>query len=408
LQPAAGIPSTEQGVQFFQERVVRDPRDFISFTCLSELQIRRARETGDVTHYERAEASARAALALRERYAPAMVQLAAVHAAQHRFKDAKELARKAVEIDPRQSDALLVVGDCHMALGEYEQAERTFVKLQQQGTSPAVSVRLAHLSELRGDYDEAIELTEAAVKVIVARRGSTEELAWYQSMLGELNFETGRLDQAARHFEASLKAFADYHVALAGLGKVRAAQGQINDAIELYRQAAESSPQIATLAALGDLHLKKDDTPAAQRYFNQIESLASQPGARTDLMRRDLSLFYADHDLNLSLALELAEADFAERQDIFANDARAWALYKNSRRDEAAAAIEQALRLGSRHPTLCFHAGMIYYGLGDNAKARSYLKRAVAMNPQFSILYADEARRTIAKLGDKVDASAGD
>ncbi len=408
LQLATGTQATEGGIEFFKERVARDPRDFISLACLSELQVRRARETGDATHYQHAEASARQALALRERYAPAMVQLAAAHAAQHRFKDALELARGAFAVDRLQSDALLIAGDCEMALGEYTLAERTLRDLQQQSPGPAVTARLAHLKELRGDYDEAIDMIHSAARAMLKRKSAAaEEVAWYQTLLGELYFETGRLDPAARHFEAALKIFEDYHVALAGLGKVRAAEGRLDDAIEFYRQAAAVSPQINTLAALGDLHVKKGDVSAAQGYFNKVESLPEQPGARPDLMRRDLALFYADHDLNLGQALNLAEADFAVRRDVFAHDARAWTLYKNSRLPEAAVAIEQALKLGSRHPILCYHAGMIYYESGDNDKARSFLKRAIAMNPQFSILYADEARRTLAKLGEKVDAATG-
>jgi hypothetical protein len=42
---------------------------------------------------------------------------------------------------------------------------------------------------------------------------------------------------------------------------------------------------------------------------------------------------------------------------------------------------------------------MIRLGLGDDAGARRYLGRALAINPNFSIQHADEAAETLASLG---------
>ena len=98
--------------------------------------------------------------------------------------------------------------------------------------------------------------------------------------------------------------------------------------------------------------------------------------------RRVLSLFYADHDRDLPRALELARQDLQERQDIYGHDALAWALLKNGHPEEAARAMTEALKLGTRDARLFFHAGMIYHRLRDPSKARDYLGRALALNPQ--------------------------
>ncbi len=398
---------TDQAIRYFELRIVDDPQDFISETYLCELHQRRARETGDATHFAEAEAAARRALKLNPHYTEATGWLAASCAAQHKFDEALELARKAVASDGRAQGALIIVGDALMGLGRYTEAEQAYRELERSANSPAVAARLAHLHELRGNYDEALRLIEAAAKALLDQREPKEEVAWYQSLLGDLYFETGRLESAAEHFTAALRIFGDYHVALAGLGKVRAAEGQLDEAIELYKQAAESSPLVSTLATLGDLFVRRGDRTTAQLYFDRVESIAAKPGPSQDLHRRDLSLFLADHDLDPSRSLSLAEVDFATRKDIFAYDTLAWALYKNSRLDEASAAIGEALKLGGRQPSLCFHAGMIYYGRGENDKARTYLKRAIALNPRFAVLYADEARRTLAKLGERTDSSTG-
>jgi len=44
---------------------------------------------------------------------------------------------------------------------------------------------------------------------------------------------------------------------------------------------------------------------------------------------------------------------------------------------------------------MLYHLGMIYDGGGDREKSRKYLERALAINPQFHIFYADRARELL-------------
>ncbi len=56
---------------------------------------------------------------------------------------------------------------------------------------------------------------------------------------------------------------------------------------------------------------------------------------------------------------------------------------------------------GTVDPLLEFHAGEIARAAGDTAGARRHLERALKLDPRFHVLYADEARRTLAALGSK-------
>ena len=76
-----------------------------------------------------------------------------------------------------------------------------------------------------------------------------ESVAWYQYQLGELYFNAGQIENAAEHYAIALDLFENYYLALAGLGKARAAQGRYDEAIDFYRQALAIIPQPATLAA---------------------------------------------------------------------------------------------------------------------------------------------------------------
>ncbi|MEJ7713588.1 MAG: tetratricopeptide repeat protein [Pyrinomonadaceae bacterium] len=83
------------------------------------------------------------------------------------------------------------------------------------------------------------------------------------------------------------------------------------------------------------------------------------------------------------------------RSDIFTCDALAWCLFKKGHFPEAKAAMDEALRLGTRDARLFYHAGMIYQGLGDYRNAGKYLKLALQINPSFDVLQSDIARQTL-------------
>ena len=113
---------------------------------------------------------------------------------------------------------------------------------------------------------------------------------------------------------------------------------------------------------------------------------------------RDLAVFYADHDIKLSEALTLAQKELDVRHDIYTWDALAWALYKNGKLTEAAAASDKALRLGTQDSLLLFHAGMIAEAMTRHDQARMDFKRALKTNPHFHLTYAGVAQQHLTVL----------
>src|SRR5262245_327602 len=53
--PLAYYYTTDQAIQFFQARVDKNPTDHISYRYLGEMHERKARETGDLASFARAE-----------------------------------------------------------------------------------------------------------------------------------------------------------------------------------------------------------------------------------------------------------------------------------------------------------------------------------------------------------------
>lgn len=392
------MASTNEAIRILVGRVERNPQSFINYTTLGRLHFRQARETGDVASYQRAEAALGQALKLFPGYAPAEAALASVFLAEHRFDEALALAEKVYEKNPGSGMGLATIGDAHLALGNYQEADKAYQELLRRGVKPPVLARLARLTDLKGDKEESLKIIRRAAEEELGSGASREAMAWYLLRVGDLYFNTGRVDEAADHYEAALRIFKNYYLALAGLGKARAAQGRYDEAIGLYEQAAAMIPYPATLAALGDLYTKVGDPIQAQLQYDTVEFIAKLGKMNRQVYNRQLALFYADHDLKLDEALGLASRELEVRKDIYAYDTFAWALFKNGRTDAALEAITEAMKLGTRDAKLYYHAGMIYNRLGNRELAAENLEQALELNPNFSILQGDIAKQTLSEL----------
>lgn len=387
--------STDRQVDRLQQRVREAPADHDAYVQLASAYLQKARETGGVAYYNRAEQVTARALELKPASAAALTTMGAVALARHEFPQALEWARRALEADPRNPHAYGVLGDAQVEMGQYEDAFQSYEVMVNLKPSLDSYARVSYARELTGDVEGAIEAMQMA---IAAGPAQGESAAWAQVQLGELYFNTGHIDQAASHFQAALSAFPNYYLALSALAKARAAQGNLPDAIALYQRSTAILPQPSALAALADIFSRLGRSQEAQTLYDTISLIASLQSLNQQLYNRELVLFYADHDLKLPQALALAQQELAVRRDIFGYDALAWALYKNGRHAEAGQAMEQALSLGTQHASLFYHAGMVYYALGEREQARVYLERALGLNPHFSFLLADSARLTLKEL----------
>jgi len=394
----ASVPPVEDAIRFFQERIKANPQDAVSYTLLAEQYVRQARETGDASSYQRAEAALQKALQSHPNYGQANASLASVYYAQHNFLPALELAQEVYEGNPSITGALVTIGDAQMALGNYTEAEAAYKELSEQNATPPVLARLAALEEATGDPRQALELMRRAAGDALQAGGTKEGVAWYVLRVGDIYFNMGQPREAGKYYEAALRVFDRYHLALAGLGKVRAAQGEYEQAISYYQQAIEIIPQPDYLAALGDLYTLTGQPEQAQLQYETVEYIGKLAELNQQIYNRQLANFYSDHDLHLEEALDLALTELDSRKDIYGYDAAAWAQYKNGNFEEAQTLMQEALEFATRDARLYYHAGMIEHALGNDQAARSLLEEALAINPHFSLLQIDELHTTLQSL----------
>ena len=314
--------ATNQRIESLQGRLGLYPNDYESYTKLGAAYLQKARETGDPTYLAQGEEALLLSLELNADSPKGMTLLGALDLSRHRFQDALRWAQDSLDANAVNPAAYGVKGDAQSELGDYEGAFQSYQAMA--GLKPNLEsyARVSHARRLAGNVEGAVEAMQLAV---ADGPPKTESLAWARVPLGDLYFNSGRADEAAPYYQAALQDFDNYYLALARLGRVRAAQGRSGEAIELYQQAVTIIPQPALLTELGDLYAEIGEPEQAQRQYDTVEFIATLAAINQQVYNRELALFYANHDLKLDYALELASAELEFRKDIYGYDALAWA-----------------------------------------------------------------------------------
>ncbi|HLO28034.1 MAG TPA: tetratricopeptide repeat protein [Anaerolineales bacterium] len=391
------LASTDAQIQTLQDRLRSHPKDWQAYSQLGLLYLQKARETGDPTYYQKTDATLAQALAFQSDDYTSISAKGALALARHQFHSALDWGEQARQINPDRAYAYGVIADAEIELGKYPEAVETLQTMVDLRPDMSSYSRISYIRELHGDISGALDMMQRAVDSGVP---NAENTAWVRTQLGTLYFNTGDLDQAELEYQLTLQERPNYVYAIAGLGRVRAAQGNRDEAIKLLNQAVGIMPMPEFVITLGDLYRVTGQAKAAEQEYKlvaTIEKLYRANGVDLDL---EIALFNADHDQGLNTTLALARTAYANRPSIYGADVLAWTLYKTGNYTEAKKYSEEALALGTKDALKLFHAGMIALKLGDKAQARGYLERALEINPHFSILYADEASRTLQTLQD--------
>ena len=390
---SAGGTGTAAAVGKLQAKLRVNRDDVESLDALGLAYQQRARETGDPTYYTKSEEALGRALRLAPDDLTATSGLGSLALSRHRFAEALVLGRRAHALSPTTALTYGITGDALVELGRYPAAFEAFDTMATLKPSLSSYARVSHGLELLGRVPEAIETMKLAVE---AAQGQGEPEAWTRYQLGKLYWSIGRVAAAERQDRAALRVFPGYHYALDALSRIEAAKGHNRAAIALEQQAVDRIPLPQYVAQLGDLYRVNGQPARARKQYaliGVIERLLVANGVKTDL---ETALFDVDHGIRLRASVALARTARAERPSIDGDDVLAWALYRNGRCAEAYVHSKQSLRLGTRDALKLFHRGMIERCLGDRrAASRASLRRALALNPHFSILWAPVARKAL-------------
>jgi tetratricopeptide (TPR) repeat protein len=389
-QLAAGFAAgnTEALVVQLQAGLRDRPTNVRGLDLLGLAYQQRARETGDPSYYAKSAGVLRRALGLAPNDLNATGGLASLALSRHRFTTALALGRQAVKISPTTARNYGAVGDALVELGRYRAAFHAFDTMARLQPSVSSYARVAYARELLGND------TGAHAALLLARDAAADEkepLAWTEWQLGKLELARGRLGAASGYLRESLRTFPGYVYALDALAQLQLAHGRLARATALERRAVDTTPLPQFVGLYADLlRVTGHRHAAAVQYTTEdgIRRLFAANGVRTDL---ETALFDVDHGIRLHASLALARQAQHERPSIDGDDVLAWALARNGRCGEALQYSKLALRLGTNDSAKLFHRAEIERCLGRDP--RPWARRAIALNPHFSILWTSTLRR---------------
>ena len=156
--PAAAAPVDRlaAGSARAQQRLRVVPGDYVTWAALGSAYVERARISADPSYYPKAEGALRRSLTVRsDGNAAALVGLGALANARHEFAAARDLARRALRIDPYSATAYGVLADAQTQLGDPGAATSAVQRMLDLRPGLAAYARASYDLEQHGRLAEA-------------------------------------------------------------------------------------------------------------------------------------------------------------------------------------------------------------------------------------------------------------
>ena len=261
----------------------------------------------------------------------------------------------ALALDPKALDAVVGLIGVDLATGNAASAiTRAEMLLQARPGDPSARILAARAYYAGKQLPKCEELLKAVVQENAANTSAV-------ALLADLYMKQGRLDESLKRYEALAALDPKSVAAQTMMGMILQTQKRLPESKKAYERALEISPD-AVIAA------------------------------------NNLAWILADERQDLDRALTLAKRAAAVKpDDPQILDTIGWIYYQKQLPSLAVAPFERAVSIDPKNAELQYHLGMAYAATGDNAKARTHLQRALALDAKFN--GATEARGLLSTLG---------
>ncbi|MEO5720241.1 MAG: tetratricopeptide repeat protein, partial [Chthoniobacterales bacterium] len=327
------------------------------------------------------EAAFAAALREFEEHPGALLGMASVRLALHRFAEAEALAEQVRRRAPRNAEARLLASDAWLALGRTGEATKLLDGMEER---PAVLARRAEVARLQGKNEEAVRLCAHAAEAAGARGEAPIDIAVSRVRLGEMFFRSGKLEAADEQYRLARELAPESFTVLEHRAELLGAQEKFSEAVALYQQVIAQSYRPDMEQALGDLFTFMKQPERARLYYDRALAgyLASVERGEIHFIHH-LAGFYCDAQEDGVEAVKWARQDLALRQSATAHESVAWALYRAGEFEESRREIEAALASGIKDAHVIYHAGLIFSAAGDLEHGRKLLEETATLNPSY-------------------------
>ena len=301
-----------------------------------------------------------------------------------------ERIRQARALAPGDPEPLFAQVVLAVAAQDVEEAEKALEALEDLVPGDVRLLdRRCWVLGARGRTEEALELARTAARL----HPSAGRLA----NLAQMEIQQGHLEEARRNLDLLLRRSPGHFVGLNLLGALELSNGDLNRAVEIYRDLVRRSPSTVQLANLALAYFCLERYPeAAETYRRVLDKQPRHPVVTLNLADTYLLMGRTeDAEALYGQVLELIETDPAA-ESAQSLTVKAQALAHLGRGREAAAAVLEALRLAPNDSSVAFEAALVYALLGETASALANAEKALALGygPRwFSLPWFDSLQR---------------
>lgn len=305
-------------------------------------------------------------------------------------------AERASEIDPDMPEVHFTLGQLRLAAGRHEEAAAEFQKaLAVRPNMPDAVLGLARVYEAMGRGADAEALYKNAVSLHSAGVFNT---------YGSFCYNRGRYQDAVRLYKQATEASPDGRQGFANLGAAYQALGHYDEALAAYQRSISIEPNSASYSNLGTVYYMLGRYDEACTAYEHATALAP-----TDYLvwanlgdayrwapgrREEAAGAYAKALVNARGALAV------NPRDALVHAVIASSLAKSGRLTDADGAIALALKIDPTNPNVLYQTALVNVLQGSHDKALTWLQRAIAAgypagaaarDPEFGSLRHDPA-----------------
>jgi tetratricopeptide (TPR) repeat protein len=241
------------------------------------------------------------------------------------------------------------------------------------------------------NFDKALEACEKAKKGAAGNSSTLAVIEYIQGNVFWAKNDTEKALQTLRNaIEIDPKVLAPY-VALA---KIYGKLGRLNDAILQYEAVLNRNPDYAAAyMALGAIYDYQGKPEKAEIYYREALDIDQDfaPAAN------NLAWSLAERGGNIDEALRFAQiAKEKMPKNPAVMDTLGWIYYLKGSYLNAIAELQDSVALAPDNAVINYHLGLAYYKNKQSDEAKTFLEKAVKLDPNFK--GADDARKILNQL----------
>ena len=301
----------------------------------------------------------------------------------------RSISRKRGKNDARKAADLAFVGKVAAQRGQYAAAEKSFKGALEILRNYSTLTAYAVFTWKLGRFEEAEKLFNEALQAYKGH--DMESIAWAHLMLGLMDLDRGRYDDALAHYKTADSFIKGYWLIDEHIAEILTLQGKTDEAKTLYLDIIERTNSPEFMDAMAGIHFEAGEDDKAKEYVARADKRYEEQLAQFPEAAYGHAL---DHFLEFgedtARTLKLAEKNHALRPNGEAKAKLAQAQVAAGKTAAAKKTIKAAI--ATPYSTGDFHltAAEVLRAAGDAKGSEAQLAKAKAINPKAELAPAEE------------------